>query len=579
VPEVHADKHHLKYHPLNNTKLYEGNDGGVYVTSDGGLNWNDLSNGLGISQIYRIGTSATVANDVICGLQDNGTKELAAGTWTDQYGGDGMECIIDYSNNNVKYCTYVYGQIQKTTDGGLNWNTIVQNNGSGVDSQGEWVTPYIMHPTNSNILLVGKDQVYKTTDGGATFNQLGTLPGITDNLFALAYAPSNVNVIYAATNDQIFKTINGGLNWSLINTSVTRITYLAVDPLNAQKIWQTRSGYTSGDKVWYSSNGGTSWTNFSGTLPNIPVNCIVYENGTNDGLYIGTDLGVYYRNASMSDWIPYNNGLPNVVVNELEISYNNNKLWAATFGRGLWNSSLYCVSPAQPTSILGVNNICAGTGATYSVAIVPGASSYSWTLPIGWSGSSNTNTISGVPGNSGTITVAANNTCGISANQTLSVTVNPLPSITIIGSSSIICVGESATLSASGASSYTWDTGANTSSIVVSPSITTNYTVNGEDANGCANVFVISLSVDPCAGIYKNTQTNFVTSIYPNPFNEKITIATNIKGQQVKIVNALGLVIFDAVIKNEKTEFDLSHHSNGIYFIMVGNVSMKIIKN
>ena len=97
VPEVHADKHFIAFHPLNPSYVYECNDGGLYVTNNGGTNWYDLTNGMGISEIYRIGTSATLANDVICGLQDNGSKELYNGTWYDQTGGDGMECIIKVS--------------------------------------------------------------------------------------------------------------------------------------------------------------------------------------------------------------------------------------------------------------------------------------------------------------------------------------------------------------------------------------------------------------------------------------------------------------------------------------------------
>ena len=357
-PVVHADKHFIAFHPLTND-VYECNDGGIYVTSDGGATWTDLTDGMGISQIYRIGTSATIANDVICGLQDNGSKELDGGLWDDRTGGDGMECIIDYTDANIQYGTYVEGQISKTTDGWATDNVIVQNNGTAgtVDEPGAWVTPYIMHPTNNNTLLVGKSQVYQTTNGGSTWSQLGTISGASGNIISMAYAPSNTQVIYIATADQIYKTTNGGGTWTLINTSTERITYITVDPLDPQGIFFTKSGYTAGDKVWYSPDGGTTWSNYSGTLPNIPVNCIVYEDGSNDGLYIGTDVGVYYTDGSMSDWVLFSTGLPNVVVNELEISYNNNKLWAATFGRGLWNSDLFGTFTGLNDNLISSNQI------------------------------------------------------------------------------------------------------------------------------------------------------------------------------------------------------------------------------
>jgi photosystem II stability/assembly factor-like uncharacterized protein len=358
APEVHADKHFIAFHPLNNGFVYECNDGGLYVTNDGGTNWYDLTNGMGISQIYRIGTSATVSDKVVCGLQDNSTKMMTSTVWNEQYpSGDGMESIIDYTNSNIQYVASYFGKIFKTINNGGNWTNVVQVGGSGVNADGAWVTPYIMHPTNNNTLLVGKSQVYQTTNGGTTWNQLGTISGINGNIIAMAYAPSSASTIYVATKYQLFKTTNNGGTWSLISSSTEAITYIAVSPINPLYVYLTYSGYTTGYKVRMSTDGGTTWYNYSGTaLPNVPVNCIVYENGTNEGLYIGTDLGVYYTNASMTDWVAYNTNLPNVVVNELEISYNDGKLWAATYGRGLWKSDLYILTSISSNTIEN-NNI------------------------------------------------------------------------------------------------------------------------------------------------------------------------------------------------------------------------------
>ncbi|MBL0343186.1 MAG: T9SS type A sorting domain-containing protein [Bacteroidetes bacterium] len=198
-----------------------------------------------------------------------------------------------------------------------------------------------MHPTDPNTLVMGKSQIYFTTNGGSSWSQMGNISGANSKFIAIAIAPSDPQTLYAATAHEFFVTSNGGNSWNLAATSTDAITYIAVSPNNPQQVWVTNSGYTSGEKVYTTNDGGNNWVNFSGSLPNIPVNCIVFQNGSNDGLYIGTDLGVFYRDNNMNDWIQYNNGLPNVIVNELEISYNNNKLWAATFGRGLWRSDLY----------------------------------------------------------------------------------------------------------------------------------------------------------------------------------------------------------------------------------------------
>ena len=341
VPTVHADQHFLAFHPLAPGTMFVCNDGGLYKTTNNGASWTDLSNGLQISQIYRIGASQTVNNNIICGLQDNGSREIFNNNWYEQTGGDGMECIIDYSNASTEYASYANGVIYRTNDFWANQSTISANIPGGQPT-GAWITPFVIHPSNPNILFAGYDKLYKSINQGNSWVAISPVLDV-NLLYSIAVSPSNTNTIYAASQGFLYKTINGGLNWTSISLGISnaKISYITVDPTNSQKVYLTLSGYSSGNKVFMSTDGGVSWINYSGTLPNVPVNCIVYQNGSNEGLYIGTDLGVFYTDGTMSDWIPYQTGLPNVIVTELEISYNNNKLWAATFGRGLWNTNLY----------------------------------------------------------------------------------------------------------------------------------------------------------------------------------------------------------------------------------------------
>ena len=110
--------------------------------------------------------------------------------------------------------------------------------------------------------------------------------------------------------------------------------------------------YNENDKVFESKNGGSNWTNISGNnLPNLPVNCIVFQSYSKDDLYVGTDIGLYHKDSTMSDWQLYNNGLPFVSVRELEIQYSAGKIRAATFGRGVWES------PLNTLSTLNTNNL------------------------------------------------------------------------------------------------------------------------------------------------------------------------------------------------------------------------------
>lgn len=341
VPVVHADKHFIAFHPLQNGTMFECNDGGIYKTTNAGASWTDLSNGLQISQMYRLGVSQSSTNNIICGLQDNGSREFFNSQWYEVTGGDGMECFIDYTNINNQYASYTNGELYRTTD---LWNnvTTISDNIPGGQPEGAWVTPFVMDPTSPNTLYAGYDKVYKTTNKGTTWSAISPVLA-SDLLHSIAVAPSNSNVIYVASYDTLYKTINGGTNWTYVPLGIpnAKITYITVNPTDAQQLYLTLSGYSAGNKVYRSYDGGQNWNNYSGTLPNVSANCITFQNGSNEGLYVGTDVGVFYRDLNLTDWIAYQTGLPNVVVTELEISYNNNKLWAATYGRGLWNSNLY----------------------------------------------------------------------------------------------------------------------------------------------------------------------------------------------------------------------------------------------
>lgn len=341
VQAVHADKHMLRYRA--NGDLFECNDGGVYFSSNNGTVFSDKTNGLVISQMYKLGVSQTNANEVITGLQDNGTKLLSGGFWDDVKGGDGMECLIDYTTTNTQYGTYVNGQISRTLN---HWGSSSAIEPAGAGS-GAWVTPYIIDPVDHNTLYAGYADIWKTTNKGNNWTKISTM-NTSSKIRAMAIAPSNNSVLYVSDPDQIWKTTNGGGNWTEITgtlpTGSSSITYIAVKADDPNTLWVTLSGYNA-NSVYRSTNGGTSWTNISSGLPQIPTYTIVQnaQITTSVHLYIGTELGVYFKNGD-NNWVEYNTGLPKVRCGELEIYYNSNpdnsKLKLATYGRGLWETSM-----------------------------------------------------------------------------------------------------------------------------------------------------------------------------------------------------------------------------------------------
>lgn len=341
---THADIHELVYRGEN---LYCGSDGGVYRTTNGGTNWSDISAGLGITEWYRFGGTPQNASLYIGGAQDNGTNKLEAPipdlVMEHLYGADGMEAAIDPSNVSIMYSTSQGGGLKRSNNAGNNWTGIAPTNLGG----GGWVTPFAINPWSPNHILAGYTDVgVHYTQGTPTSNWINLSSGAVGGGICnhITYAPSDTTHIYVVKSSSVYRTTNSGSTWTNITAGLPGGTYsyIAVDPADRDLVYVTRQTWTANNKIWRSTNGGTTWTNISGTaLPNVPANCVTLEAGTDHGIYLGTDAGVYYLNDGLSDWVDFSNGLPFCRVMEMEINPLANRLRAATYGRSVWESDLY----------------------------------------------------------------------------------------------------------------------------------------------------------------------------------------------------------------------------------------------
>jgi hypothetical protein len=118
-------------------------------------------------------------------------------------------------------------------------------------------------------------------------------------------------------------------------------TSVVICPWDSTRIWVSVSGYATGKKVWYSDNAGITFSNFSGTLPNVPVNSLYYQDSTQDGLYASTEIGVWAYDTLVHDWVPFNQGMPSVHCTEVEYNRSANAVFCSTYGRGAWKSAPY----------------------------------------------------------------------------------------------------------------------------------------------------------------------------------------------------------------------------------------------
>ena len=330
----HADVDDLMF---NGTTLFAVTDGGIYKAEDTGtLNadyFEDLTTGLSIRQFYKIGVSQTPEVIVVGGSQDNGTSfyKETSGEWRDWLGADGMEAFVDKDATNVFFGSSQFGSLYRSVDGGNSYYNLNRPGGS----DGNWVTPFEQDPVQTNTIYVGYKRIYKSTNSGGSWMVASQNFGA--NLDHLKIAPSNNQVMYASQNHLLYRTEDGGAtNWTLSYPG-GRVNSIAIHPTNPNKI---AVALTASRRVVVSDDGGESWVSYRKNLPNFSALALVWDDNGNDGLYLGMDYGIYYIDNTFDEWQPYNNLLPNVMINELEINHETKMLYAGTYGRGLWVSPL-----------------------------------------------------------------------------------------------------------------------------------------------------------------------------------------------------------------------------------------------
>lgn len=334
LPFVHADQHNLVINPRT-LEIYSANDGGLFVSSNNGITWKDLSNGLGITQLWRIDVSTTEPGYIALGTQDNGSHILKNGKWYHVNGGDGMVPIIDSENPQYLYTSMQYGSIYRSNNGGNSFNRILHR-GRFENESSAWVAPFVMNPLNNRSLYVGYRNLYKSENRGANWRKISSMNG--NPLLTVAVAPSDTNVIYASSSADLWVTRDEGKTWNILFSSKNMISSIAIDENNADRLWVTLSGYTPGEKVF--EINGTKVSNISRNLPNVPVSTIVVHKNSARTLYIGTDVGVMVYNPFLDEWNVLNVGLPPVVVLDLKMNYSEGRLFAGTHGRGVWSTEV-----------------------------------------------------------------------------------------------------------------------------------------------------------------------------------------------------------------------------------------------
>ena len=353
---AHVDQHALYLSPTNHQYRILGNDGGVNFTSDNFLTvtGTDQQN-LPIGQFYCMDVfpGGSTPNYLTGGLQDNGVAEKSDIPPQELHlvvGGDGVLSKFDPNDPQIFYGSYQYGGFQFSNPA---YGYYFPNGFSGGD-RFNWKSPMTIYKHHSSMVFIGSNRVYRSANYGYTVESIsGDLsngPGSSSVVYgtvtALAVAPSDSEYIYAGTDDaNLWGTRNGGSTWTKINTGLPQrwVTSVKVSEGNPLEVFVTFSGYRFNDSiahVYHSIDGGSTWTNICGNLPDIPVNDILQDPEYPAILYLATDIGVYYSKDTGLHWQLLGSTLPLVPVNELALHADSRYLYAATYGRSMYRINI-----------------------------------------------------------------------------------------------------------------------------------------------------------------------------------------------------------------------------------------------
>lgn len=356
---IHVDKHALAFKPGDPNRIIEGNDGGIYNSSNGGSSWTKVA-ALPFTQFYEIGIDMNNTERLYGGTQDNGTNRTTTGAlnnWSSIYGGDGFYVIVDFTNPNVIYAESQNGNLGKSTNGGNSFSDAT--NGINASEKTNWSTPVIMDPNNNNVLYYGTNKVYRTTNAASVWSAAS--PDLTNGsqtrlgtVTTIAVAPTNSNVIMAGTDDaNVWITSNNGTNWTKVSSTLPYrwVTRVAFDPVNENIAYVTYNGLKWKDPqphVFRTTDKGLTWADISNNLPDAPVNAFAIDPARPNVLFVGSDVGAYVSFNTGQSWQYLGQGLPMVSVYDFKIHPLGNYLVAGTHGR-----SMYKIDLAQ---VVGINS-------------------------------------------------------------------------------------------------------------------------------------------------------------------------------------------------------------------------------
>ena len=180
-------------------------------------------------------------------------------------------------------------------------------------------------------------------------------------IISIAASYTYSDSVYAATcpgggaNPKIFRTINGGASFTDITGTLPNryFSYIAVDPRNSKRVAVAVSGFGT-SHIYLTSDGGTTWNDIGGSggtaLPDVPANVVMFDPTIATRIFVGNDLGVYYATGittgtTQPAWYSMNSGLTDATMVMDMLVTSNNKIRLGTYGKGLSEMDMNAIVP------------------------------------------------------------------------------------------------------------------------------------------------------------------------------------------------------------------------------------------
>ncbi|MBN8679503.1 MAG: HYR domain-containing protein [Chitinophagales bacterium] len=379
---LHTDHHYLIQSPYDATKLYNCNDGGVWLSTDQGNTWTPKSNGL---YAYEVAANAgksshTDPSLVSIGTQDNGRLYRNQDGWFTTLGGD------DYEDRETDYLPnggYFYN---------MDHNTRTKFPNAGIGTYGiptATVQAMAFNRTNVELGFMGNQEVYRTANLSAappTWTQISTL---NKTIMAMHSCIANADRLYVITSDQKIYVSNNATGasptfteYSLPAASNTIASIVAIAN-NADIVY-----ISINNRVYRSADGGQTWTNITSNLPNVNHRKILAEEygGTEELVFVATNNAVYYKKTGQNNWTNYSTNLPArrspTDFSIFDDGTNRARIRYASYGRAVFETGFDNLRVSSADFVADVtSNLCLTNGEVHFTDLsLGGVTAWSWTF-------------------------------------------------------------------------------------------------------------------------------------------------------------------------------------------------------